>query len=797
MAKKALLIGISDYKELPRLPAAIRDINAVGKILEDPEIGGFDEVKLLPNPDADTMRVEALNFYQNCRREDLVLLFFSGHGLKDDKGNLYFAAINTRMDAPTLTSVSAHLIFNKMLSEDCRSKRQVVILDCCYSGAALAGVVAKNAEVNVSSNIKELAIFTKPENVPNGHELGGEGRVVLTSSTSTQISLAEDEISKYTEYLVEGLETGAADREGNGVITTFELHRYVKERIQAEAPRMTPEFYPSREGFEIIIAQSLVNDRLKYLKRCEEYVNFARQKDLENFRESARLKKFVVSIRSVLDDLRKILEISDSEADEIEQQVLEPYTKLYEKLAAYRSRFEKEVKQNYPLSDSQQFGLDQYRRFVLYLEREQIEPIEQDVLQQRKTERDSYLESFKQATWQDPPFEQTPRSELYTRPERKWFVEKEINQLERKICLEKYSVEIQKLAEISERLELLQERLNLPTTDVQPLLNAYRQRKRRKWLMIIAGSGTVATLSLLIILGFLRDQEPVLSCKALPAIANESSSAPVEFPSGSFRVGGSTTWAPIFSESMEPGPQVTEDLEEEAPDFQLQLSELSGSGNGIREVANGQLDFSVSSRPLENSEKDDDLENIMVATDAIAIVLHPGLDISGLTTAQLKGIFLGEIDNWQEVGGPNLEIKAYSRGGESGTVEAFRESILDREDFSDRVDQSLSEITGPDGLLSIIRDTPGSISFLSYPEVQSNFARILPIGERPDNFIDLTNGYTSTYTSCLTRNLFVIVTTDPSRQNARQAGEAYANFLRTNKIQEILATAGYGRVDGQ
>ena len=61
-------------------------------------------------------------------------------------------------------------------------------------------------------------------------ELGAEGRVVLTSSTATQTSFQQEdeELSLYTQYLLEGIETGAADKDEDGKIHAHELHEYAK-----------------------------------------------------------------------------------------------------------------------------------------------------------------------------------------------------------------------------------------------------------------------------------------------------------------------------------------------------------------------------------------------------------------------------------------------------------------------------------------------------------------------------------------------------------------------------------------
>lgn len=92
MAKIALLIGVSEYAEgLKSLPAAVKDVAAMRSILSDPEIGGFDRVVPLENPDLQTMQEEIATLFSECGEEDLLLLYFSGHGITDEFGKFYFS----------------------------------------------------------------------------------------------------------------------------------------------------------------------------------------------------------------------------------------------------------------------------------------------------------------------------------------------------------------------------------------------------------------------------------------------------------------------------------------------------------------------------------------------------------------------------------------------------------------------------------------------------------------------------------------------------------------------------------
>ncbi len=132
MAKIALLIGVGEYGlGLNPLPGAVKDVDAMQRVLRHPEMGQFDQVKTLTNPDPLVMQGEIEDLFANRDKDDLVLLFFSGHGVKDDSSRLYFATTMTRKttqgELVKSTAVPASFVLDVMKYS--RSKRQVILLD--------------------------------------------------------------------------------------------------------------------------------------------------------------------------------------------------------------------------------------------------------------------------------------------------------------------------------------------------------------------------------------------------------------------------------------------------------------------------------------------------------------------------------------------------------------------------------------------------------------------------------------------------------------------------------------------
>ena len=107
-----------------------------------------------------------------------------------------------------------------------------------------------------------------------------------------------------------------------------------------------------------------------------------------------------------------------------------------------------------------------------------------------------------------------------------------------------------------------------------------------------------------------------------------------------------------------------------------------GSGVGIAALINGTTDICQASRPLKQREIDQAEANgvepyeIQVATDALSVVVHPSNPVSELTILQLSAIYTGEITNWNEVGGNDIEIVAIARDTNSGTHVFFKEHVV-------------------------------------------------------------------------------------------------------------------------
>ena len=322
MAKIALLIGVSEYSEgLRPISSAIPDVEAMRRVLDHPDMGAFDQVTVLPNPDKGSMEKAVDDLFADRQKDDLVLLYFSGHGLKAQNARFFLSTRDTGRDQNGDFRRATALAASKLQEyiTDSRSQRQIIILDCCFSGALVQGMPIKG-ELNIQE------------------ELGGRGRAILTSSSPIEYSFESDnnDLSIYTKYLVEGIETGAADKDGDQLISVNELHEYASERVKEAAPAMTPKFYLSLEGDETIyLARSplAANDpKFIYREKIREILD-------EWSKENICKENFNRVERNCLNELRNELDLSLNEADIIEQENLAPFRKRLQNLTEYKATF--------------------------------------------------------------------------------------------------------------------------------------------------------------------------------------------------------------------------------------------------------------------------------------------------------------------------------------------------------------------------------------------------------------------------------------------------------------------------
>jgi hypothetical protein len=250
----ALIVATDSYVDagLQRLRAPAEDAEALAEVLGDPELGGFDVTTLLNEPHW-SINEQVEQLLVDARLDDFVVLHFSCHGIKDDAGELYLAAQNTKPNLLVSTAVEA--TFLQRLIRRSRSQRIVLLLDCCFGGAFERGMAARaSGAIDVGDQFRQ-----------HDQDLGGgRGRVVITASSAMEFAFEGSDLadsasprpSVFTGALVEGLKSGAADRDNDGKFSLGEVYDYVFDRVRQVSPNQTPSKFEYGVQGDFVLARN-------------------------------------------------------------------------------------------------------------------------------------------------------------------------------------------------------------------------------------------------------------------------------------------------------------------------------------------------------------------------------------------------------------------------------------------------------------------------------------------------------------------------------------------------------------
>ncbi len=237
--KYALIIGINQYesKDIPALRYAVRDAEALFKVLTDPRRGDFPNEYVVLLTDSSGTPPTAANIGRNltrlrmqARENDLVLVFFSGHGYEEG-GRAYLLPADVDLEALDYTAIERDAFVRQI--DTIVAKKVVVVLDACHAGGISRGGKGVGEDAALSDRYYEQFSTS-------------QGRAFIASCSGGQLSW-EDEKSGhgvFTESLVRGLAGEADKTPEDGLVTLFELRRFLEEDVSDWARRHGKEQQP-------------------------------------------------------------------------------------------------------------------------------------------------------------------------------------------------------------------------------------------------------------------------------------------------------------------------------------------------------------------------------------------------------------------------------------------------------------------------------------------------------------------------------------------------------------------------
>jgi phosphate transport system substrate-binding protein len=212
-----------------------------------------------------------------------------------------------------------------------------------------------------------------------------------------------------------------------------------------------------------------------------------------------------------------------------------------------------------------------------------------------------------------------------------------------------------------------------------------------------------------------------------------------------------------------------------------------GSGVGIAALLDGTTDIAQSSRKIKFMERQKikesgkTLREVIVAYDALAVVVHPGNKVSNLTREQLENIFTGKIKNWKEVGGADLKIIPYSRETSSGTYEFFKQSVLKNKNYVN----GIMSLPATGAIIQSISQTKGAIGYVGLAYLNKNVKSIAVSYDSGKKYIAPTIANSKNKSYPIVRPLYFYHTTTDAKT------KKFIDYVLSTSGQKIVLELGY------
>jgi phosphate transport system substrate-binding protein len=213
-----------------------------------------------------------------------------------------------------------------------------------------------------------------------------------------------------------------------------------------------------------------------------------------------------------------------------------------------------------------------------------------------------------------------------------------------------------------------------------------------------------------------------------------------------------------------------------------------GSGVGISALLENTTDLAQSSRKIKFDEEQK-LEDagkraieVIVAYDALAVIIHPSNKINKLTREQLEGIFTGAITNWKELGGEDLKIVPYSRETSSGTYEFFKEVVLNNKNYVN----GIMSMPATGGVIQSVGQTKGAIAYVGLAYLNESVQPVQVSYNGGTTFVtpSIANAKNATYP--IVRPLYYYY-----EEGSTKKVKPFIDYMFSDAGQAVVAELGY------
>lgn len=213
-----------------------------------------------------------------------------------------------------------------------------------------------------------------------------------------------------------------------------------------------------------------------------------------------------------------------------------------------------------------------------------------------------------------------------------------------------------------------------------------------------------------------------------------------------------------------------------------------GSGVGITALIDGTTDIAMASRDLKTEEKlkfseaKKEIEEVVIAFDALTVIVNPANGVSKLTREQLEKIFTGEIKNWKEVGGADEKIVAYSRESSSGTYEFFKEEVMAKKNYATDV----LSLPATGAIVQAVGQTKGAIGYIGLAYETKEVKQLAVSYDQGKTFVEPSVASAKDKTYPISRPLFYMY----DKTNAAKV-KSIIDYALSEAGQKTVSEIGY------
>jgi phosphate transport system substrate-binding protein len=217
-----------------------------------------------------------------------------------------------------------------------------------------------------------------------------------------------------------------------------------------------------------------------------------------------------------------------------------------------------------------------------------------------------------------------------------------------------------------------------------------------------------------------------------------------------------------------------------------------GSGVGITAMIDGTTDIAMASRDLKTEEKMKfadkkiEVEEVIIAYDALTVIVNPANKVSKLTREQLEKIFTGEIKNWKEVGGDDAKIVAYSRESSSGTYEFFKEEVMDKKNYA----TDILNLPATGAIVQAVGQTKGAIGYIGLAYETKEVKQLAVSYDQGKTFVEPSLASAKDKSYPISRPLFYMF----DKKNAAKV-KTVVDYALSAEGQKIVGEIGYIPLD--